>query len=150
MKKFLWGICFFVVFAAAGIGFLFSPLCPSDVQYKIGYCYYYGIHVETNHESAYGWFKKSADKGNRDAEYMLGDMYSVGNYVKQDYKKAFEWYQKSANQGNARAQCCIGLYYESGSGVAQDLAKAFEWFQKSAEQGYEAAKFALKEMQTED
>jgi|GEM_PF-2783162 hypothetical protein len=94
------------------------------------------------------WDQQAADHGLDDAENNLGICYWKAPGAP-DYDKAFHWFQKSAAQGYSEGEFDLGRCYQEGKGVKQDLKKAELWFHKAAVQGNEAAKVALKDVETD-
>lgn len=57
----------------------------SYVWYRIGKMYCYGLGTEQDHEKAFDWFLKSANKDNKFAQYSLANLYYYGNGVEKDF-----------------------------------------------------------------
>ena len=112
-----------------------AELGVSEVQYKLGDCYYFGEGVEQDYAKAVRWYRKAAEQGNTTAQNILGWCYEIGRGVEQDLEEAVNWFRKAAIQGNAKAQYYLGLCYGAGDGVERDYSEAVKWFKKSAEQG---------------
>lgn len=81
-----------------------------DVDYRIGYCYYYGYEEDDSAES------KLADSSNAKKPR--------NNNVRQDYEKAIEHLQAAAKGKNTRAMMLLAECYELGTGVEKNAAKA--------------------------
>lgn len=96
--------------------------------------------VEKNYESAFEWYKKSANQGYAKAQAALAFFYENGLGTNVDNRLAFLFYKKAADQGHSGAQRNLGLFYELGKGVAKDLNQATFWYEKSAKQGSTVAK----------
>lgn len=64
-------------------------------------CYKYnGYGRDINYQSAMGYYKRAADKGDKHSMEMIGTMYMNGNGVKKDKKLGKEWiYKSSGNEG---------------------------------------------------
>ena len=61
-------------------------------QFYLGVCYMNGLGVEESFLSALGWFRKSAEQGNKEAQYNLGYIYSpYGPINYRDEKEAAAW-----------------------------------------------------------
>ncbi len=105
------------------------------VQYRIGKMYSLGYGAEQNYSTAFIWFKKSADAGNKFAQYSLGSLYFYGNGVAQNYEKAFEYYKLSADQDNAYACYEAAKMLRDGIGVGKNSEQAENYF-KNAYNGF--------------
>ncbi len=101
------------------------------VQYRIGKIYAFGYGTEQDYSTAFKWFKKSADAGNKFAQYSLGSLYFYGNGVAQNYEKAFEYYKLSADQDNAYACYEVAKMLRDGIGTEKNTEQAEEYFQKA-------------------
>ena len=116
-------------------------------EFMLGYCYEYGLGVETNVVKAVEWYNKAAKKGYAKAQYFLGYSYyygkAYGKGVERDPVKAVEWYTKAAEQGFTEAQYQLASCYESGVGTKEDQDKALELYTIAAESGYAEAQCAL-------
>ena len=68
----------------------------AEATMKIGYAYFTGEGVEQNHESAFEWYFKAAEKGEPIAQAMVGNLYEFGTEgIAVDLVQAMHWYQKS-------------------------------------------------------
>lgn len=83
------------------------------------------------------FYKKYADKGDKEAMYNLAECYinGTGN-VKQDMSQASYWLTKSAKKNYAPAQVKLAYCYIYGAGVLKDYKQAWELAQKAVKQGY--------------
>ncbi|RHZ78315.1 hypothetical protein Glove_166g17 [Diversispora epigaea] len=106
-----------------------------DKQFKIGYCFQYGIGTAKNEKRAFRWYLKSAEGGNSYGQMLLGNCYQYGIGTVKDEEKAFRWYLKSAEGGNSDGQVILGNCYKNGTGTTKDEVKTFQWYLKSAEGG---------------
>jgi TPR repeat protein len=86
-----------------------------------------------DHEQAFSWWLKAAQKGNADAQNNVGACYFSGAGAERDYQKAAEWYRKAADQGCTAAQAELGWMYFTGHGVTRDKEMARQWWAKSAD-----------------
>ena len=113
-------------------------------QYYVAWAYEYGQGVVSDEKQALFWYRKSAEKGNRDAKRAIGNFYYYGKAgLTKDYAEAVKWYQIAADDGNRYAQFDLGWAYEYGQGIEKDLHLALQWYQKSAAQGYAAAQHKI-------
>lgn len=58
-------------------------------QKDLADCYYIGIGVEGNLETAAKWYLKSAEKGYAPSQYWLGNIYQSGRGVKRTINNHF-------------------------------------------------------------
>ena len=100
----------------------------SYVWYRIGKMYCYGLGTEQDHEKAFDWFLKSANKDNKFAQYSLANLYYYGNGVEKDFSQAFLWYQKSSSQGQPYASYAIAQMYNKGEYVCQSGETAQRYY----------------------
>lgn len=91
----------------------------SHVWYRIGKMYCYGLSTEQDHEKAFDWFLKSANKDNKFAQYSLANLYYYGNGVEKDWSQAFLWYKKSSAHGQPYASYSVAQMYSKGEYVCQ-------------------------------
>ena len=101
------------------------------VQYRIGKMYALGHGAKQDYAKAFGWLKKSAEKGNKFAQYSLGSLYYYGNGIQQNFEKAFEYYKQSADSDNAYA-CYEGAkMLRGGIGITTNAHQADMYFKKA-------------------
>lgn len=133
-------------------------------QCDMGLCYYYGFGLPKDARTAYDWFKKSAEGGNKvaatfmhyiederelanlhDAEkqFELGWSYYTGDGYEKNFDKAFECFRRAALMGHENAQFNLAIMYYRGEGIRQDTDKALSWYEKAAEQGNVNAAYNL-------
>ena len=137
----------------------------AEAQYKLGYCYEYGVGVEKNRAKAFECYKRSADQGfklaqrklkewDRENEQSLicckqlikqgsteGQDRGMG-YVYYEYtaddKDTFRHYKLLANQGDTVAQRKLGVCYEEGIGVNKNKIEAFKCYISAGKRDTEA------------
>ncbi len=106
----------------------------------MGYSYYHGEGIETNHYEALKWFNLSANQGESLSQAYIGTFYERGYAgLERDYHEAMKCYRLAARKGDSMAQCFIGRFYEQGIGVDIDLQEALKWYSLSKNQGNEIA-----------
>lgn len=69
--------------------------------------------VKPNNDTAYKYFKKSADMGNPVGQSGLGMMYLQGRGVERDYNKALRFFTQASDQGWVDGQLQLGIMYYS-------------------------------------
>jgi hypothetical protein len=104
----------------------------------------YGL--KRNLELAAQWYRKAAEKGNREAQHKLGICYSFGQGLAQNDAMAAGWYRKAAEAGLAEAQTSLGYCYAHGRGVPLDIEEAKLWLTRAGGQGDDNAVSLLKEL----
>lgn len=62
-------------------------------------------------------FKRTAEKGLKDAQYNLESLYSSGQGIEQDYGETLRWYLLASKQGFLPAQYNFGVVYGTGEGI---------------------------------
>lgn len=105
---------------------------PTDMRgyvwYRIGKMYSYGLGVEKDEKTAFGWVVKAANQDNEYAQYSLGNMYFYGTGVDKDQKEALKWYKKSSDKGQPYASYAVGTFYANGILVDKDSEKAQKYY----------------------
>lgn len=71
----------------------------SEAQFKLGYCYQYGLGVTQNEQNALQLFRLSAEQGHSYGQLSLGNCYEYAWGVPQDLKEAGSLYRRSVAQG---------------------------------------------------
>ncbi len=72
-------------------------------QYNLGVVYFNGVGVPCDHEEAFKWFAKAAEKGSAPGQGFLGVMHEKGLGVDQNDEMSLHWYQKAAEQEDSTA-----------------------------------------------
>ena len=104
-----------------------------DVLNDIGDCYLFGKGIANDEKEAVVWYKKGANKGNKESMYAMG-LIHLNSDCLQDYKKAMYWFEKAAGEGVTNAKTCIGEMYENGLGVPKSVEKALEYYRDAADE----------------
>lgn len=112
-------------------------------QYNLGLMYSNGWIVEQNHQQAFEWFSKAAEKNYAPALFEVGLFFhKKADKIKIpfDYAKSYEMYKKAADQNLSDAENGIGELYVEGQippieENVDNFAKAFEFFSKAADKG---------------
>lgn len=93
------------------------------------------------------FYKRYAEKGDKEAMYHLAYCYLNGNGgVQQDYNEATVWLTKSAKKNFAPAQVALAYCYLYGTGVMKDYKQAWELTQKAVKQGNPGAHYLTAQM----
>ncbi len=107
---------------------------PSDI-YERGLAFEFGEGVPQNYQTAFEFFKKSAEQNHAPAQYKVGLAYTYGQGTEKDPIVAAEWHRKSASQGYALAQRTLATLYASGEGIEQNKPLALAWYDILADSG---------------
>lgn len=100
------------------------------------------------HSIAFGWYKKSAEKGHAESQAMLANYYFTGEAGKKDDLEALRWAEKAYNGGEYKESCMIlGVLYLQGKVVKADGIKAYKMFKKAMQNGNELAEDMVKKME---
>ena len=98
--------------------------------------YLEGYGVERNKETAFTWWKRSADAGDAEGLYHIGVYYGTGDCVEQDYKLSIDYLEQAAKKGNADAIYQLGVYHHQGFGCEENWRKALDCYIKAAKKGH--------------
>lgn len=93
----------------------------------LGRCYYEGLGVEQDYNTAFKYFKKT------NTPYWTGMCYFNGEGTRQDYHKAFELFQLADRENIESAYYYLGMCYYNGYGVPENMQMAFKYFKKGAD-----------------
>lgn len=104
-------------------------------QNAVGNLYNQGYSVETNHELANTWYRKSAAAGFVLAQFSLAWNQDHGIGMPVDYALALDNYKRAAEQGHPSAMNNVGVMLERGMGTPVDRKGAFDWHMRAAETG---------------
>jgi len=110
----------------------------ADLGYKgqqcdLGEIYYHGgFGLEVDKETAFKWFKKSAEQGHGEAQYYVGLMYDNGEAVEQNKTEAAKWYKIACEHGYGDAYSKLAVLYENGLGVDHEPKEAARLFELAA------------------
>jgi hypothetical protein len=104
-------------------------------QNAVGNLYNNGQGVETNHELANTWYRKSAMAGFVLAQFYLAWNQHHGIGMPVDYALALDNYRRAAEQGHPSAMNNAGVMLERGMGTPMDRKAAFNWHMRAAETG---------------
>ena len=66
-------------------------------EFFLGFCYQFGIGVQSNEEEALKWYRQAADHGDAHAQNALGVYYIKTQ--PNDSPQYIDWFEKAANQG---------------------------------------------------
>ena len=109
-----------------------------------------GLSCSTYAQQEASFYKKYAEKGDKEAMYNLANCYLKGNGgVQQDYNEATMWLTKASKKKYAPAQVSLAYCYLYGAGVMKDYAKAWELANKAANQDHAGAHYLLAQMYKE-
>jgi TPR repeat protein len=113
----------------------------SDTQFAVAEAFRLGSDViDANNESAFNWYRRSANKGNAAAMNNMGNMYLHGLGTEQDLTQAARWFKSAADNNDSYGQLNYGYLRVDGKGVEKNVEDGMEWIKKSAANGNEEAK----------
>ncbi|MCF0219808.1 MAG: SEL1-like repeat protein [Muribaculaceae bacterium] len=105
-----------------------------------------GLSLSLSAQDA-AFFKKYADKGDKEAMYNLADCYFNGKGgVAQDINTGIMWLSKSAKKNYAPAQRDLAICYLYGLGVLIDYKMAWELLNKAQKKGDADATYYIAQM----
>lgn len=114
----------------------------AKLEAGLGKMYYDGEGVPQNNYKAEEWFRKAADRGDRDAKVNLVDMYLKGQSSRLLRSEVEQWLRPLAMKGDTNAQAILGhLYYNENNYRTYD--EAAQWLLKAAEGGHRQAQETL-------
>ncbi|GKW13763.1 hypothetical protein PEC301899_40450 [Pectobacterium carotovorum subsp. carotovorum] len=118
-----------------------------EIQARVGYAYLEGKDTKQDIDKAIYWFKKSSERGNKDASLALYVIYS-GMFKKgYENKNLMLYYIKNAAiQGDVGSQGLLATLYSKGDLVPKDDIQAFEWNKKACSQDDVESCFSLANM----
>jgi TPR repeat protein len=109
-----------------------SELGISEAQYNFGVTLEYGYGVESNIDSAFYWYSKSAEQGWNDGIYKMMMAHAQGVGAIQSNEKAFDYALRCANNNDITCMFNVVGAYQDGLGTIRDLEKMLEWAIKIA------------------
>lgn len=124
----------------------------AKAQFCLGLAYELGdlaaskTGLKEDMDEAARWYRKSSEKGDKDAEFAFGRVCYAGRGTKQDFSEAAKWFKKAAEQGDADAQVQFGIACAFGDGVEQSDANAVKWLRKAAYHNNQDGKDALENL----
>lgn len=104
-----------------------SLLGIAEAQYNFGVTLEFGYGIETNLDSAFYWYFKSAEQGWNDGLYKMMMAHAEGKGAIQNNEKAFEYALKCANNNDITCMFNVVVSYHEGLGTKKDLEKAIDW-----------------------
>lgn len=101
----------------------------------LGIYYSDGKAVPQDHVRAGEYFRKGAERGDREAQFNLASAYFFGEGVAHDEIEAMRWLTRAADAGDSMAQYMSGLKSMTG----RDVVQAVKRFQQAAAGGFAPA-----------
>ena len=89
---------------------------------------------EKDYDSAYKFFKQSADLGNIDAIYELSECYYWGRGIDINYDKAVSLIRLGLDKENNNCFFLMGRAFCDGNGVDKDINKAKTYYRKAIDE----------------
>lgn len=75
-----------------------------------------GREVRPNLRKAFGFYKRGAEMGDREAQCNLAVAYLDGQGIKRDLRKGKDWMKRAALRGDPKSQYNLGLAHLEGEG----------------------------------
>ena len=111
-----------------------ADLGHREAQLQLAWRFANGYGVPQDQTEAAKWYRKAAERGDKNAQYELAKNYCtyeiVGVSAKQEKEK---WYLKAANQGHALAQYELATTYLNEG--RPNYVEAIRWYRVAAESG---------------
>ncbi len=114
-----------------------------DAQFDLALCYWRGVGVTADRDTAFKWFLEAARHNSVLAMKTLGLMYKTGEFVPRSDIEAAKWYEMAAREGDPASQFVLAHLYWDGLGVEKSLDTAIGWIKAAASQGHAEAEFSL-------
>jgi TPR repeat protein len=118
-------------------------------QFRLGYCYEYGILTcPVDPRRSIAWYTRAAEQGHAEAELALSGWYLTGSdgILQQSDTEAYLWARKAGEKGSAKAEYAVGYYSEVGIGTQSNIEEAIRWYTKAAAQNNDRAIQRLAEI----
>ncbi|KAH6600728.1 hypothetical protein BASA50_002111 [Batrachochytrium salamandrivorans] len=131
-----------VLIEASNLGF-------PPAQYKLGYCFEYGLlNCQTDAAESIRLYTLAATTGYSEAQLSLAGWYMTGadDILNKDERRAFGLASLAADQRLPRAQYTVGYFYERGVGIPANLDQALVFYKLAAANGEERAIKRLHEL----
>lgn len=113
----------------------------ADAECSLGNYY---CDMETEYKTAFDWYSRAAEHGDKFAMCRLGEMSLAGEGVLKDASAAFGWFEKASKEGSVYGKYLLGKCYFDGEGVAQDIKKGISLYTEAAKYD-DDAQYALGE-----
>lgn len=99
------------------------------------------LYDSSDHEGAYYWYKKAAEKESVEAYYMVSE-YLSGDYsdIPENRSASMKLLKLAISKNYPPAIYKLGLMYELGDNLPEDEAKAYKCYVNAAKLGYDPAK----------
>ena len=113
----------------------------AQAQNRLGRMYEFGQGHDINPQSAFVWYKKSAQQGNLQGRMNLARAYNFGLGTNQDFTKAEAGYLANAQAGHIDSMFFLGtMHFAQVSQAGLDADRqAYAWLKVAAENGHATA-----------
>lgn len=143
----------------------YAKIGNAEAEFRLGLSYYSGMGVNKDVNYAIKWFKKSAQKGHKEAAYYLGLIYmqkqsesNTGlkawyktielnpNNIKSEnhaisiYDKVLDAHTNATQKKDPKAAFTLGLMFYSGNEIVANYEEALNWFELADKLGHKNAK----------
>lgn len=107
-----------------------------EAQFELGKIYTQGGYgLPANPQSAFEWYKKSADQGHQQAQITVGYFYQTGEIVAKDLHEAIRYYTAPAEAGEMYAIRNLAVVYDEATDIPDHKLKAAVMYLEAAEKG---------------
>ena len=83
-----------------------------------------GEEVKQDDTTSAGWYRKAAERGDKEAQVKLAAALMTGRGVPKDYGEARKWCDAAAKQRSPAGEVCLGYLYRAGLGVDKNPKEA--------------------------
>lgn len=99
-------------------------------QFMLGkHLYQHQFGASDHKVQAVGWFRKSAEQGDRTAIRKMIELH----HSREELPIRLHWLRQGAESGDAELQYQLGVSFETGAGVEQSYHHAAVWYRKAVE-----------------
>jgi uncharacterized protein len=83
-----------------------------------------GEAVKQDDTASANWYRKAAERGDKEAQVKLAAVLMAGRGVPRDYEEARKWCETAAKQRSTAGEVCLGYLYRAGLGVEKNSKEA--------------------------
>lgn len=113
-----------------------------EAQFELGKIYTQGGYgLPANPQSAFEWYKKSADQGHQQAQITVGYFYQTGEIVPKNLHEAIRYYSAPAEAGEMYAIRNLAVVYDEATDIPDHKLKAAVMYLEAAEKGDSYAQY---------
>jgi TPR repeat protein/transglutaminase-like putative cysteine protease len=117
-----------------------------EAYYHLGLIYRNDAVGMTDKARAADYFRRGAERGQRQAAESLAVMLHTGDGIARNLPEAVRYYEMAVKAGYPRAMNNLANMYENGQGVPIDFDKAMSLYRRAAQMGHSSAMLNLAEI----